>query len=196
VENSFVALLGELDVFGLDDVLRVLASTGKTGCLHVDGELGRGRVWMYDGALLSIEAQRARPGTSPEDVAFELLRLERGSFTFRADEPLPVEGPAPLDLDVVLDGARLLLDEWEALRAFVPSLDHHVVLRTALAAETVTIDARAWMTLQAVGGGRSVAQLAGVLDVDELECVRRVRDLLDLGVADLVAPVGIARHRR
>ena len=191
-----MALLGELDVFGLDDVLRVLASTGKTGCLHVDGEAGRGRVWMYDGALLSIEAQRARPGTSPEDIAFELLRLDRGSFTFRNDEPLPTSGPGPLDLDVVLHGARLRLEEWEALRAYVPSLDHHVVLRQQLEADTVTIDARAWTTLQAVGAGRSVAQLAGVLDVDELECVRRVRDLLELGVAELIAPVGISRHRR
>jgi hypothetical protein len=151
---------------------------------------------MYDGALLSIEAQRARPGTSPEDVAFELLRYDRGSFTFRSDEPLPAAGPGRLDLDVVLHGARLLLDEWEALRDHVPSLDHHVVLRPRLVGDTVTIDARAWSTLQAVGAGRSVSQLAGVLDVDEIECVRRVRDLLDMGVAELVAPVGVPRHRR
>ena len=196
-----MALRGELDVFALGDLLRVLASTGKSGCLHVDGDLGRGRLWMEGGRLLSVDAQRARPGAAPEEAVFELLRCEYGSFSFRSDEPVPatVTGP-PLDLDLVLHGARRLLEEWVALQADVPSVDHHVVLRSALEADSVTIDSRAWTTLQAVGGGRSVAQVAGLLDVGEMEGVRRVRDLLTLGVASLVAPVGAppptARRRR
>lgn len=191
-----MALRGDLAEFSLDEVLRSLAATVKTGCLHVEGELGRGRVWLEDGALVGAQVQGARPGMAAEEVLFELLRHERGTFAFRADEPVPSPPAVPLDLDIVLDGARELLDEWISLRAVVPSVDHHVVLRSTLEAEAVTIDSRTWSTLQAVGGGRTVVQLANLLDVGEIEGVRRVRDLLSLGVATLVTPVEALPNRR
>lgn len=44
-------LEGTLDSFTLTEILRLLASTGKTGCLHVRSRRDQGRVWLRDGEV-------------------------------------------------------------------------------------------------------------------------------------------------
>ena len=48
-----MALQGSLDTFALPDVLRLLAATAKTGRLRIEGDGGRGNVWLRDGTVPS-----------------------------------------------------------------------------------------------------------------------------------------------
>ena len=47
-EVQALALQGTLDTFSLPDVLRLLATTSKTGRLRIDGDRGLGSVWLAE----------------------------------------------------------------------------------------------------------------------------------------------------
>ncbi len=79
-----MALQGTLDTFALPDVLRLLASTKKTGRLRVSGNRGTGSVWVDAGGVVAAEAAGLPETPAPVEVLFELLRYAEGSFTFEA----------------------------------------------------------------------------------------------------------------
>jgi Domain of unknown function (DUF4388) len=184
-----LAFEGMLDAFALPDVLRLLAVTRKTGCLLLEGDGGRGCVWVYDGALVAATTEGAVEAMPVDEVMFQLLRVERGSFRFTADEPSLGDDRQLLEIESILQRASQLLEEWRDLELVVPSLTHRVALAQELSRAQVTLDARVWPALVAMASSRSVGELAGTLGLGELGISRLVGDLVDLGVA-VVGPPG------
>jgi hypothetical protein len=182
-----LALQGTLDTFSLPDVLRLLATTSKTGRLRIDGDRGHGSVWLADGGVVDADAERAVDGTPTDEVIFELLRFSSGSFAFDGDDVAAANGK-PEDVELLLRRASSLLSEWTELEAVVPSLEHEIRLSGDLSADEVTIDAERWRSLVAVAAGCTVGELASTLGLTELGVSRAVRDLVDLGVADVDPP--------
>jgi hypothetical protein len=179
-----LALQGTLDTFSLPDVLRLLATTSKTGRLRIDGDRGRGNVWLSDGGVVDADADRTLDGTPVDEVVFELLRFESGNFAFDGDDTAAASGK-PEDVEALLRRANALLGEWNELEAVVPSLEHEVTLAGDLSADEVTISADSWQSLVAVSSGRTVGELATALGLTELGVSRAVRDLVELGVVDV-----------
>lgn len=182
-----MALQGTLDTFSIPDVLRLLATTAKTGRLRLDGDRGHGSVWLRDGSVVAAHADRALDAAPNEEVVFELLRFDSGSFAFDTDEETDAAGK-PEDVDGLLRRAGALLSEWNELEVVVPSLEHRVSLSDDLPSDEVTIDADRWRSVVAVASGRSVSEVARSLGLSELGVSRVVRDLVDLGVADVSEP--------
>jgi len=92
-----VALQGTLDTFALADLVRLLATTSKTGELAIDGDRGPGRLWFADGQLVGGEPT----ADDLVDVVFALLREQEGDFAFHADIQ-PDDGREPQSaLDVL-----------------------------------------------------------------------------------------------
>jgi hypothetical protein len=190
-----VALQGTLDTFALPDVLRLLAATAKTGCLQIEGDRGRGVVWVAEGRVLAANADRAQEAPLDE-VVFELLRYVTGSFRFAVDAAaasVDVDGHGDGhgegdDIEATLLRAMALLDEWHALEPVVPSMGHGVTLVDDLPREQVTIDAGTWRVLATVASGRSVGDLAHDLGVGELEVSRVVYGMVQLGVVSVNPP--------
>lgn len=178
-----MALQGTLDTFALPDVLRLLAATKKTGRLRISGPRGAGSAWVDGGAVAGVEASHAPHATEPVDALFELLRFEEGSFTFEPDV-LPDATDDRLDVETMVEGAEALLREWREIESVVPSMRAWVRLRRHLD-DSVTVDPAAWTTLVAVGSGATVSDIADRLELAELPVSRAVRDLLELGVAEL-----------
>jgi hypothetical protein len=184
-----MALHGTLDTFGLTDVLQLLAATGKTGCLRVEGDGGQGTVWVRDGAVTAAATERVT-GAPLDEVVCDLLRYESGSYAFEVDERAP-EAEVPESLHDLLDRADQLLAEWRELQAVVPSLDHQVGLVEALAeGQEVTVTAGQWPALVAVGRGCTVGDLANSLGLTELRALRTVHDLVMSGLTTLDAGPG------
>jgi hypothetical protein len=178
-----MALTGTLDAFGLSEVLQLLAATAKTGCLEVDGDGGRGRLWLRDGALAAVTTDRL--ADAPIDEALcDLLRYERGGFAFEVDERSP-EVTSPQSLDLLLDRAYTLLAEWQELEAAVPSLAHAIGLAHVADDGEVTVTAQQWPALVAVGAGCTVAELSTRLGLSELNTLRTVHDLMTSGLVAL-----------
>jgi uncharacterized protein DUF4388 len=182
-----LALQGSLDTFALPDVLRLLATTAKTGRLRIEGDRGHGSVWLRDGTVMAAAADRATEDAPAEEVIFELLRFDEGSFAFDMDELSP-NGEQPEDVEILLRNAGSLLTEWNELESIVPSLDHRVKLVESLPRGDVTIDSRRWPSLVAVASGQTVRDVASTLGLSELGVTRAVRDLVDIGVAEIGEP--------
>jgi hypothetical protein len=179
-----VALQGTLETFALPDVLRLLASTHKTGRLRLTGSAGSGSLWLTDGAIVASEASRAPLAHSPSDVLFELLRFKEGDFVFD-DDATSAEAGDPADVEDALGSAEALLEEWKSIEAVVPSLDGWVTLQPELAGDEVTLDAERWRQVVAVASGATVAQLGERLGLAELPASRTVKDLVELGLVEI-----------
>jgi hypothetical protein len=195
IGGTALALQGTLDTFSLPDVLKLLATTSKTGRLRIDGDRGQGSVWLRDGRVVDADADRAVDGAPTDEVVFELLRFGSGSFAFDADSHTP-NAEHPDQVDDLLRRANALLSEWTELEAVVPSLHHRVSLTAELSSDDVTIDADRWRSVVAVAGGRSVGEVASSLGLSELNVSRAVRDLLELGVVDVDSPEPIPEPSR
>jgi len=120
----------------------------------------------------------------PVAVVFELLRSIDGAFLFEADIPSPFEGPGD-DVAEILEKAQALHGEWEAITSVVPSVHRLVTLVPELAEPEVVVDAARWRVLVAVAGGRTVAEVADVLGLTELETCRLVKDAVEGGLVAL-----------
>lgn len=183
-----MALQGTLDTFELPDVLRLLASTKKTGRLHLRGSRGDGSVWVDGGRVTSLEAD-GTTSTDPPEVMFELLRETNGGFVFETDSVAPSPG-LPRDVEPLLIEAESQLAEWRQIEAVVPSLDAWVSLSAELNAPQVTLDASTWIVIVRVGSGITAGDLGQALGLGELAVCRIVRDLVAAGFAVVTATAG------
>ncbi len=184
-----MALQGTLETFALPDVLRLLASTHKTGRLRLTGSHGSGSLWLDGGAIVSSEAAAAPLADGPTDVLFELLRFKEGDFVFDDDAVADAPG-SPTGVEDALAAAEAMLEEWKSIEAVVPSLAAWVSLRAELPGDEVTVDAAQWRQLVAVGGGTTVAGLGDHLGLAELPISRAVKELIEAGLVELgEAPV-------
>ena len=184
-----MALQGTLDTFALPDVLRLLASTKKTGRLVITGVRGNGSVWVDDGSVVGTDASGAISNADAVAVLFELLRFGGdGSFTFEAgttaERPTPARAVEPLLVD-----AERQLAEWREIEAVVPSMDAWVSLVSDVTADEVTISAERWKRIVAIGSGSSVGGVARTLELGELDVCRSMKELVELGLVE----VGTAR---
>lgn len=178
-----MALEGTLDTVALSDVLRLLASTEKTGDLALAGERASGRLAFAHGALVGGEGGGA---TGATDTLFALLRNRTGDFAFTAGEARD-DAHDPVAVDDALGTAEVRLAEWEAIEAVVPGLDARVALAEDLPDAEVVIDRTVWRLLRAVGTGTTVAAIGTALDLDEWHVSASVRDLVATDLA-VVSP--------
>ena len=177
-----MALQGTLDTFALPDVLRLLATTHKTGRLRVNGDRGSGSLWVEDGQLAASEL--IVPGATDDSLIntlFHLLRFKRGSFIFETGAMAPA-GLTPNEIEPMLDEAETMLVEWRSIEAVVPSLDAWLTLRPELTGSMVKIDNERWRIIAAIGGGRSVGSVGEALGLEELPALRGVKEIVELGL--------------
>ncbi|CAN5853875.1 hypothetical protein BH24ACT3_BH24ACT3_16470 [soil metagenome] len=183
-----MALQGTLDTFALPDVLRLLASTAKTGELQVNGSRGNGSVWVDAGRVVATEASGARHAATAAEVVFELLRYPDGSFVFVADADPATRGEET-DVGPLLDDAQAMLDEWREIEAAVPALSSWVNLAPRLPADEVTVDPDVWRMIVAVGAGETVARLGDRLELGEMSMARNLKGLVEAGLVEIGEPM-------
>jgi hypothetical protein len=177
-----LSLQGTLDTFALPDVLRLLASTAKTGRLHVEGDRASGDVWLDAGHVVAAHADVSGPGAPLVETTFELLRCADGAFAFDADMTTSDAG-APAEVAPLLEESERLLAEWRDIEAVVPSMQAWVHMAAELGQPKAWVTADQWRLLVAIGGGSRVAALADTLGLRELPVCRAVKDLVEAGLA-------------
>ena len=189
-----MALQGTLDTFELPDVLRLLASTSKSGRLRLQTDRGDGSVWVDGGRVVGVQTPGIDAGGDPSEGIFDLLRAKDGSFAFEPDGTPPVASK-PADVQPLLAAAEDRLAEWREIEKVVPSVYAWVRLAEELPAPEVTIDASAWKTVTAIGSGVTVQDLGRSLELSEVAVCRHVRDLVELGLGSVSddAPVATTR---
>jgi hypothetical protein len=176
-----VALQGTLDTFALPDVLRLLASTRKTGRLRITADRGSGSIWLDGGSVVAANATTAKASETLPLVVFELLRHHEGSFIFEP-EVTTADAGAPVEIDAILRDAERLLAEWLEIEAVVPSLEAFVTLSPTLPRAEMVVDAERWKVVVAAGGGATVRQIGAGLALGEIEVSRAVKDVVEAGL--------------
>ena len=182
-----MALQGTIETFALPDVMRLLASTRKTGCLRLTGSRGEGSIWVDGGRVVGSEASGAPHADSHVEVVFELLRFPDGDFVFDAAERVEATGPGA-DVEPVLAEAEQMLEEWRSIEAVVPSLESWVAMRPELDGDEVVIDRDRWRLLATIGSGTTVGRLGDALAMGELPVSRAVKGLVDAGLVTVGEP--------
>lgn len=182
-----MALQGTIDTFDLAEVISMLAAGGKNGRLGLSGSSGSGSLWFAGGRIVASETDCTDLATDHAAVLFQLLRFDEGSFVFEQGAEADESGE-PTEAEDVLTEAQNRLADWREIEAVVPSLAHRVTLVAELSPSEVVIDQGRWRAIALVDGGTTVAGLGHVLEQDEVEVSRLVKDLVELGVFELDEP--------
>jgi hypothetical protein len=177
-----VALQGSIDTFALDDVLRLVASTSKSGRLTLRGSSGEGELVVRDGYVLGGSVTTDDRIGQPHELVFELLRLDDGEFVFESIDVEEYAEAEPADVSLVLESATELLDEWREIEAVIPASDARVGLSSEGPDGTVKIDPRQWQMIAVIASGAQVGDLGQRLDTSTLETGRVLRSLVELGL--------------
>jgi Domain of unknown function (DUF4388) len=185
-------LTGTLDDFTLDDVLRLIGGARRTGGLEVTREGGAGTLFFRDGAVsravraFGRRADATSPGRAIEDLTFDLMRRERGEFTWTPGTPAPAGPEADLDVQELLRGVAGRLEELAEIQSLVPSEDAVLTMapQPPEGAVQINITPGEWRVLVLVDGHRSVREIAGAAHLDELGAMKL---LYGLATAGLVA---------
>src|SRR3954447_23240696 len=186
-----VALQGSLTDLALPDVLGLLASTRKSGQLHVNGEGGDGRIWMDDGKVVAADAG---VGGDAVDTLFELLQLSEGSFVFAAGVS-PASPDVPRAVEPLLAEATARIEEWREVAAVVPSLETRVTLVPEAPTSPVIIEADQWQVLVAAADGGTVGAVAQALDLGRFAACRSVKGVVDAGLLRVVTEDAVVKGR-
>ena len=174
-----MALQGSIDTFALDDVLRLVAGTGKTGRLSLSGSRGVGELVVRDGQVVDGAVSTDERVGDLYELVFELLRFDDGDFEFEAVEVEGLEGAEPVEVESLLTGGNELLAEWREIERIVPFGTGSVTLVPDAPDGTVKIDPSQWRLIAAVGSGAGVAQLSERLDTSHLATGRILRSLAE-----------------
>ncbi len=172
-----MSLQGTLATFSIPDVMRLLASTKKTGCLAVDGDQGQGEVYLDAGQVVAASSIGAVTSDEEVTVVLALLRYEDGSFVFEDGSTSPAASD-PIEIESLLEQAGELAEEWAELEAVVPSGDAWLTLVAELPEDEVEIDRDDWRLIVAIGTGVTATQLAAVLETDVMGVARSLKDLV------------------
>ncbi len=184
------SLTGSLSVFGLPDILSMLATTGQTGELEVMGDAAEGLVWLEGGDLAGAEVGSS---TTVSQAVFELACATEGWFSFttgptttgrRFGSSESSTGDSVPVMTVLAEvGPRV--DEWRAIRELLP-LDAVVTLSPEPPGDDVRIRNDQWRVLTKVGtSGHSVKSVLDMIGGDQIAGLRALRDLHSAGLVDL-----------
>ncbi|MDH3707153.1 MAG: DUF4388 domain-containing protein, partial [Acidimicrobiia bacterium] len=180
-----MALQGALETFKLDEVLRLLGTSEKSGLLTLTGDRGVGRVWVERGRITQTEIDVDTNFVLDEaDAVFHMLRFTAGDFLFDDGDEATASGEVSLAMDEVLDEAQARLDEWRDIVGTITGLESQVTLVATIDAE-VTVDPAAWERLALVGSGVTIREMGVQLAEAELHTMRAVKELVERGLVDI-----------
>ena len=185
---------GTFDVLRFADVLQLLGRKHLTGRLHVRSRAIGANLYLDEGMLVGADIGDHSTNTTSdvrsrlEEICFELLETERGTFEFVPD--LVGMGAATISVKVetVLARARRRLEDWRQIQTVIPSLDLHPRIVANLESDQVTLSRERWRLITAIDGRRSLRALARNLGLGEYETCRMVKSLMDDGVIELDVP--------
>jgi hypothetical protein len=189
-------LQGTFETLSLPEVLGLLASARKSGALWLESGSMAGVLHVEDGHCRAVEtSERRGPVDHGADlldrlveVCFNVVRLERGSFRFAADEPAPWRCPEPVELSDAMVEVERLLKQWREVVRVIPSLDCRPRLLDALVVEELVLDRARWTLLVALDGRRTVRDVVERVGQPVLEVCHSLLELVETGAVGILDP--------
>jgi len=111
-QQSAAAFAGSLEVLGVATVLQMVAQEGKTGVLTFAQPNGKAEVFVINGSLTAAELPLLE--LQGEDVVYELLGWESGTFQFAPGPPFCRRNIESSMQALLLEGARRIDERFAA----------------------------------------------------------------------------------
>ena len=189
LEKPVLGLQGTLDAFSLAEVLGLVERARQTGALDVRGPEGQGSLYVTAGRFCGGEAaDYSGPVEGREalqvrlvDVCFHLFRFTSGSFEFEPNRVPSWPADRGVDIAPIVETVEIIVREWPAVEALVPSFDARLEINNDLNADSVTLGRAAFRTLTCIDGHRTVRQVARELGRSLVEIAPIVKELVEQG---------------
>ncbi len=99
-------LIGSLKVAGIFDLCQFLMLNRKSGTLTLFRRGGTSRLYFINGQI--INASQEPEGKQGREIALQTLRIDRGGFRFREQNPSTSHLIKDVTQNLLLDAARLI----------------------------------------------------------------------------------------
>jgi hypothetical protein len=122
-----------------------------------------------------------------EDAVFDLMRWDRGEFSWQPGVAIATEVPVAFRVEELIVEASRRIDELEVIQAKVPSPNAVMVLSTEAprAHANVSMTPAEWQVLVLVDGHRTVAEIAELAEVENEVAMQILHGLTSAGLIEL-----------
>jgi Domain of unknown function (DUF4388) len=180
---SAMSLIGNLSDVAFGDVLRLFASSGKTGLITASGAGGRQTlIRLQQGAVVHATAGRLQG----DDAVLDLFGWKDGQLAFVPEEKV-IEPNVTLGVDVlILEGLRTG-ESFHRMNELIPH--DRVVFQTAAGPagdKRYLLGAVEWSVLRAVDGVRDVRDILEVTGAARSDVLRILFELTEAGLVAAV----------
>jgi hypothetical protein len=196
-------LQGTFDVLDFSEVLHLLARHEMTGRLFVRHRSFGANLFVEKGLLTGADQSEHQPAANSgdvtgriEEVCFEMLEAERGSFEFHPGKASSLPVGTRLTVDAVLEQAGRRLHEWRELQEIIPSLELQPKLALELGKQAVTLDQERWRLLTTIDGRRNLRAIGRAVNLSDFDVCRLTRALLEDGIVELEGLAALAAASR
>ncbi len=185
-------LQGTFDVLDFSEVLHLLARHQMTGRLFVRHRSFGANIFLESGQLTGADQSEHQSAAAIgdvrgriEEICFEMLEAERGSFEFQPGKASTLPVTTRHRVDTVLTQAKKRLDTWRELQELIPSMELQPRLVGDLTRAEVTIDKERWRMLTSVDGRRNLRAIGRILNISDYDVCRVLAGLINDGVVEL-----------
>lgn len=181
-----MSIQGSLDDLPLPNVIQLVSMSGKTGAFVLKSENRAGEIFLRDGELV-----HAHLGSlSGEDAFYEFAVWESGEFTFHEHRETDQQTIRKSSTSLLMEAARRI-DEWQVLSKRVPSTQLVPVMASqAWSSTSDSFSPQEWSVICTIDGGRTIEEIAAVLEVAAFEVAKLLYGLVTSGVVKLEEPSG------
>ncbi|MBW2039726.1 MAG: DUF4388 domain-containing protein [Deltaproteobacteria bacterium] len=171
---------GNISLFKLIDILRLLTTEGKTGVLSLQRGAEKGEIYLDKGILVHAICKNG----VGEEAVFTLLTWMEGSFNFTPNV-ISDERSIERDTSLLLEEGIKRLDEWDQIKEIIPSQDLVFKLSALRAPDEITLGHSEWSVLSQIDGNKTVGEIAEGLEMGEYDTARTIYKLFLSGLIEV-----------
>lgn len=176
-------LEGKFSNSQVDEVLQTIVRSTGTGRLNLDGtSIFGGRVkavfFLEEARIVHMEVGADTRLTSMID----LFCLKEGSFSFASGEMPKTRDQSVSVADVMLQ-VTAALDEWNAMRQRLGSLDAVYALRASGATSDLTLTREQWRVMARLDGKTPLREIARAIGASSVAVAKAVYGFAEAGLA-------------
>jgi hypothetical protein len=165
--------------------------------LHAESGRRVGDVLVAMGAISSTQLEEAL-GSQIEDAIFDLMRWDRGEFSWQPDVAVATEVNLDLTVEDLIMEASRRLDELELIQDQIPSPEAIMAMapEAPKSGARITISPDEWGVLVLVDGHRTVAEVASISPIDDERAFKVLHGLARAGLIELTTHRGLSHLGR
>ncbi|UCE26953.1 MAG: DUF4388 domain-containing protein [Candidatus Coatesbacteria bacterium] len=180
-----MSLDGSLEDFPLTDVFQLILMGERSGMLEIERDRRRAVIYFEKGQAVHAELDNL----SGEKAAYEVFDWDEGKFAFQTDVAAP-DRTITLDChNLVLEAVRRL-DEWDKIRAVIPTNDYVIGFSAVHEdlASRIKLEAADWKIVSLIDGSSSPKEIAEKSGTSEFETSLIICELVRLGLLEVLPP--------